>query len=106
MPILPQYNDCCGCSACYAACPHNSIAMDPDIEGFLYPYVNVDTCTECKACEVVCPTLPFLDFAPYNAVKKTSKFPYNTKLSCAQTIDQALLSQVHFIPPPLLQIFV
>ena len=93
MPILPTYNHCCGCSACYAACPHNSITMCPDSEGFLYPDINSTTCTECKICEQVCPTLPYLDFAPYTLVRKRSTFPYNPKISCAQRINHTISNQ-------------
>ena len=75
MPILPKDNHCCGCSACYSACPHDSIAMIRDFEGFYIPQVDKSTCTECKSCEISCPTLPFLNFAPYNAVAKKSQFP-------------------------------
>ena len=79
MPILPKDNHCCGCSACFSACPHDSIAMIQDFEGFYYPKVNPTTCTECKQCEIACPTLPYLDFAPYNQVRKKSRFPYDVK---------------------------
>lgn len=75
MPILPKDEHCCGCSACFNACSHSSIKMIRDEEGFYVPLVDENTCTECKACETVCPTLPFLNFAPYNAVRKKSSFP-------------------------------
>lgn len=48
---------CCGCSACYAACPHRAIAMKPDPEGFLYPVVDLARCTDCGLCERICPFL-------------------------------------------------
>ena len=47
--------DCCGCEACYNACPNESIRMKSDEEGFLYPQVNQDTCVNCGLCEKVCP---------------------------------------------------
>lgn len=75
MPILPKDNHCCGCAACYNACPHDSIAMIRDFEGFYVPQVDKATCTECKSCEIACPTLPFLHFAPYDSVAKKSTFP-------------------------------
>lgn len=76
MPILPTGKHCCGCSACFSACPHDSITMVQDFEGFYYPRVDPTTCTECKSCEIACPTLPFLELR--QSVKKVSRFPYDT----------------------------
>lgn len=56
MPNIPVKN-CCGCTACYNICPHNAITMQPDAEGFLYPFVNRELCCECGACEKVCPLI-------------------------------------------------
>ncbi len=75
LPILPKYELCCGCHACYSACPHDSIEMNWDFEGFMYPHIDEMTCTECKQCEIACPTLPFLHTAPYDSVRKKSTFP-------------------------------
>ena len=75
MPILPKDNHCCGCAACFNACSHASITMTQDEFGFFVPLVDESTCTECKACESACPTLPFLNFAPYDKVKRKSIFP-------------------------------
>ncbi len=46
--------ECCGCTACAAACPHDAIRMEPDALGFLYPRVEEDKCTWCGLCERVC----------------------------------------------------
>lgn len=54
---LEAKTDCCGCTACYAACPVSAISMEPDEEGFLYPQVNTDSCIGCGRCERVCPVL-------------------------------------------------
>lgn len=48
---------CCGCEACVQVCPKNSISLERDLEGFLYPRVNHETCIDCKLCEKVCPIL-------------------------------------------------
>lgn len=45
---------CCGCSACASVCPKQCINMESDDEGFLYPYVDNDTCVDCGLCEKVC----------------------------------------------------
>jgi coenzyme F420-reducing hydrogenase beta subunit len=49
--------DCCGCTACASVCAHHAINMEPDKEGFLYPTLNRNLCTECELCEKVCPIL-------------------------------------------------
>lgn len=46
--------DCCGCTACASACPHNAITMQPDAMGFLYPVADKGKCIECGLCEKVC----------------------------------------------------
>ena len=46
--------DCCGCSACYCACPTGAISMLPDEEGFLYPRIDEDSCIRCLRCHSVC----------------------------------------------------
>lgn len=54
MPNIPVKN-CCGCTACFAACPQKAIDMVADSEGFLYPSVNVELCSDCGLCEKACP---------------------------------------------------
>ena len=49
--------DCCGCHACSAICAKHCITMKSDEEGFLYPIVDKDACTNCGLCEKVCPML-------------------------------------------------
>ncbi len=55
-PVL--YNreeECCGCTACYAACPKDAISMNEDEEGFLYPVIDERKCIYCYKCINVCP---------------------------------------------------
>lgn len=54
MPNIPV-SDCCGCTACFNACPKAAIQMLPDKEGFLYPRVDEKLCIACGKCEKVCP---------------------------------------------------
>lgn len=45
---------CCGCTSCASICPHDAIRMKPDAMGFKYPVVDVEKCTDCGLCEIVC----------------------------------------------------
>ena len=49
--------DCCGCSACVQKCPKKCIAFTEDVEGFLYPQIDISKCIECGLCEKVCPVI-------------------------------------------------
>lgn len=48
---------CCGCNACGDVCAKHAITFKTDIEGFWYPEVNKDLCTDCGLCERSCPVL-------------------------------------------------
>lgn len=55
LPILyGDDSECCGCSACYAACPRKAIAMIPDRYGFPYPRIDEALCVRCNKCISVC----------------------------------------------------
>lgn len=49
--------DCCGCNACGDVCNQQAITFKTDIEGFWYPEVDTEKCTDCHLCEKVCPIL-------------------------------------------------
>ncbi|WP_281084974.1 Coenzyme F420 hydrogenase/dehydrogenase, beta subunit C-terminal domain [Segatella bryantii] len=53
--------ECCGCNACGDICAHKAITFKTDIEGFWYPEVNKDLCTNCGLCEKVCPIINIKD---------------------------------------------
>ncbi|MFI3164491.1 MAG: Coenzyme F420 hydrogenase/dehydrogenase, beta subunit C-terminal domain [Bacillota bacterium] len=55
--IIIERSQCCGCHACYAACPSNSIVMIEDEEGFLQPNIKTETCSDCGLCKAVCPLI-------------------------------------------------
>jgi glycosyltransferase involved in cell wall biosynthesis/coenzyme F420-reducing hydrogenase beta subunit len=48
---------CYGCGACVYACPQNALEMKEDLEGFLYPGINIKKCNHCNVCDKVCPIL-------------------------------------------------
>ena len=47
--------DCCGCAACFCACPKSAITMEDDKEGFEYPVIDERRCIMCYKCIKVCP---------------------------------------------------
>lgn len=53
---------CCGCNACGDVCAHHAISFKTDNEGFWYPEVDTEKCTNCGLCEKVCPMLHQADF--------------------------------------------
>ncbi|MBP5380291.1 MAG: Coenzyme F420 hydrogenase/dehydrogenase, beta subunit C-terminal domain, partial [Bacteroidaceae bacterium] len=53
--------NCCGCTACASACPHDAITMKQDCMGFSYPVVSLDLCTNCGICDKVCAFHPQYD---------------------------------------------
>lgn len=40
MISIEEKNKCCGCGACFNACPTKAISMKEDEEGFDYPQVE------------------------------------------------------------------
>ncbi len=55
LPVLfKKRANCCGCSACYAACPTGAIRMQPNKSGFSYPAIDKQKCIRCYKCLSVC----------------------------------------------------
>lgn len=55
MELFHERAQCCGCLACMDVCPQKAIAVQADNEGFGYPKIQQELCTECGKCEKVCP---------------------------------------------------
>lgn len=47
--------NCYGCGACVNICPRDTIHMEPNEEGFLYPVIDEAECIDCGKCKKVCP---------------------------------------------------
>lgn len=54
MNLIDFASNCCGCGVCATACPRHAITMIEDSEGFLYPRVNAELCSECGLCKSKC----------------------------------------------------
>lgn len=54
---IEDKKECCGCWACYNACPKHCIRMEEDEEGFRYPAIDTSLCIDCGLCEKVCPII-------------------------------------------------
>ena len=69
MPILADFNNCTGCTACEAICPKSAISMIADGMGFKFPQIDPSKCIECKLCEKNCPVINAR--LPNNGISKT-----------------------------------
>lgn len=79
---IKDKKDCCGCHACATVCAKHCITMKSDEEGFLYPVVDKDTCTDCGLCEKVCPVInqdePRKPLKVYAAKNKNEKIRHQS----------------------------
>ncbi len=53
--VFDKKNNCYGCGSCVQVCPTNAIDLKVDKEGFWYPEINQDKCTDCGLCRKACP---------------------------------------------------
>lgn len=52
--VYKNQEECCGCTACASACPHQAIKMEFDKCGFKYPVINQRLCSDCGICRKTC----------------------------------------------------
>lgn len=57
MEKIIEYEQCCGCKACYDACPYEAISFETNKEGFWYPVIDREKCRSCGKCRLVCPNI-------------------------------------------------
>lgn len=99
--------DCCGCNACGDICAHKAITFKTDIEGFWYPEVNNDLCTNCGLCEKVCPIINIKNLKKNDyekpshtiaAIHKNMRVRWNSTSGGAYTaLAEAMLEQGGYI---------
>ena len=77
MITVKNKKDCCGCHACVTVCAKHCITMQEDKEGFLYPVVDKEACTDCGLCEKVCPVIhqdaPHEPLSSYIAINRNEE---------------------------------
>ncbi len=54
MKTICEKNRCTGCGACANICTNGAVKMQSDEEGFLYPLIEEDKCSECNQCIKSC----------------------------------------------------
>lgn len=98
---------CCGCNACGDVCAKKAITFKTDIEGFWYPQVNKDLCTNCGLCERVCPVINIMELKKNDypkpahtiaAVNKNMRVRWNSTSGGAYTaLAEAMLEQGGYV---------
>lgn len=78
---ITDKSKCCGCCACVDICAHKAITLKNDIEGFWYPELNTDLCSECGLCEKICPELN---------IEKLKKNDYHTPAKTIAAIHKRM----------------
>ena len=48
---------CTGCESCLQACRFDALSLVEDGEGFRYPAIDAEKCTNCGACRRACPNV-------------------------------------------------
>lgn len=88
MKITQVYDEkkhCSGCTACENDCPVCAINMIQDIEGFLYPKINLDLCIQCGRCQRVCP----FNEKKFKVMKNDNPEAYGVKHKNKEVIDKS-----------------
>lgn len=62
--VYDKKENCYGCNACFNICPTKAISTHEDEEGFLYPVIDNEKCTNCGLCKRTCPIYHHKDCQP------------------------------------------
>lgn len=54
---LISKKNCTGCGLCENVCHRGAISLFADQEGFWYPFIDEDKCSNCRKCIKACPVL-------------------------------------------------
>ena len=92
MISLKSKYDCCGCEACVQRCAHKAIKMVRDNEGFLYPEIDVQICTDCGLCEKACPIISQVEPKTPIVAYAAKNYDENTRLKSSSGGIFTLLS--------------
>lgn len=84
MISITDASKCCGCTACYASCPHGAITMKPDRLGFMYPETDMSKCVDCGICESVCDFVKTADAQQH--------LPLSISVTAARNKDASVLN--------------
>jgi acetyltransferase-like isoleucine patch superfamily enzyme/coenzyme F420-reducing hydrogenase beta subunit len=68
---ITNKQDCCGCNACGDICAQKAITFKTDNEGFWYPEIEAEKCTNCGLCEKVCPIINIIELKKNDFDKPT-----------------------------------
>ncbi len=95
MILFNDKKDCCGCGACFQACPKKAISFKTDECGFKYPEINDELCINCGLCKKVCAYQNIIEKnTPQIVYAATSNNDIQKKKSASGGIFAAIASYV------------
>lgn len=93
--LFHSKDKCCGCGACFNACPKDAIVMTESAEGYVYPQIDTSKCIECEKCISSCAYQNILqdisDKETYVAVSKNTDLSESASGGLFASIAQEVL---------------